>query len=147
MSAEDFPTISRPLARGASRCHVLAVQPALATMIAACGTACGNFCGDASYEDRMRVCPEHGEPLCPDCREIMQSFLESGEWEGEHGDPETFGIRLTVCLEPDCPETIPIGPCWCWEHINTCREPDCPHGAHYCEAPVHYCDRHAARDQ
>jgi hypothetical protein len=52
----------------------------------------------------------------------------------------------TTCLEPGCPESVPIGSCWCWEHIHVCFEPiedECEHPAHYCDAAVHYCERHA----
>lgn len=138
-SAFDLP---RPLARGASRCHVLAVQDSLGTMIAACGIACGGFCGDASYHADMEICPSHAEPVCPDCAAIVAHHENFGEWRGAEGNPETFGVRHTVCIHTACPEVIPVGSCWCWEHIDVCDKPDCGHPAHGCEEPVHFCEAH-----
>jgi hypothetical protein len=46
-------------------------------MVAACGTACGTFCGGMSgdsYEYGATHCAEHGEPLCEQCLEIMETY-------------------------------------------------------------------------
>jgi hypothetical protein len=140
---DNFPEIPRPIARGASVCHVLAVRSYVGTLVAACGISCGRFCGEESFQHGMTHCPEHREPLCEQCREIMERFLATGEWAGEEGDPETWGVAHTVCLDVGCGEIIPIAPCWCWEHLRHCKGQECEHGAHLCDAAVHYCGRHA----
>ncbi len=142
----DLPDLPRPIARGGGTCHVLALQPGAGTKRAACGRSCGDFCGEeASFKEGMTHCPEHGEPLCPECCEIVETFLATGEWTGVEGDPESVGVTYTTCLDPHCPETVPASGCWCWEHIRTCFEPEetgCQHPAHFCEEPVHFCERH-----
>jgi hypothetical protein len=112
-------------------------------MVAACGVACGRFCGEANYAGGLTKCPVHGEPLCDECQAIMERFEATEEWDGAQGDPAMEGVRFTVCLEPDCPDLVPIEPCWCWEHLTSCPDAGCPHAAHQCEASVHYCERHA----
>ena len=107
-------SIGRPIARGASRCHVLAVQPGVGTLVAACGVACGTFCGGVggdSYQHGATHCAEHRKPLCERCVEIMDTFARTGDWVGDEADPEMEGVRFTVCNEPSCPETIPVGSC------------------------------------
>jgi hypothetical protein len=76
----ELPDLSRPIARGASRCHVLALYEGeeavqKGTMAALCGIACGGFCGEAGFEEGMTHCPEHREPLCPECLEIVEDPL------------------------------------------------------------------------
>jgi hypothetical protein len=137
--------IPRPLARGASRCHVLALQDGAGTMVAACGTPCGSFCGDANYAPGVHLCQVHDEPLCSACREIIEEYEQTGEWRGVVGDPRG---PLAVCLEPGCGELIPARGCWCREHLATGCDgeldsgAECQHPAHHCEDPVHLCEAH-----
>jgi hypothetical protein len=115
-------------------------------MVAACGTACGTFCGGVSGDGHQygaTHCAEHREPLCERCLEVMETFARTGDWEGEEGDPDLEGVRITVCHEPNCPETVPVRSCWCWEHLDVCPDAACEHPAHLCEAEVHFCERHA----
>lgn len=134
--------IGRPIARGASRCHVLAVRDGVGTMVAACGIACGNFCSTESFESGMTECSGHEEPLCEECRDVVERFLDGGEWEGVESDPH-HGVPRSVCQTHGCPELVFDGECWCWEHLTACHVGvHCPHPAHTCEAPVHFCDRH-----
>jgi hypothetical protein len=139
---DDFPTIPRPIARGASVCHVLAVRDWVGTYVAACGIPCGGFCGPGGFEEGMTTCPTHDEPLCPECVEIVQEFACTGVWTGVEGEPHEQGAHHIACWEPGCGETL-WSKCWCYEHLAICDEDDCTHGAHACDAAVHYCDRHA----
>lgn len=138
---DDFPTIPIPIARGASRCHVLAVRDKTGTMVAACGISCGRFCEEEGFETGKSTCDVHQEPLCEQCVEIVEEFQASGEWRGVPENP-WHGLRRTPCLQHRCPELIVVPDCWCNEHLDACREEDCKHGAHYCEDPVHYCADH-----
>lgn len=47
-----------------------------------------------------------------------------------------------MCFVHGCPEVVAATDCWCWEHLAHCDEIGCDHGAHWCEAPIHYCDDH-----
>jgi hypothetical protein len=141
-----LPLIPRPIARGAGRCHVLAVQKDTGTMVAACGFACGGFCGDASFEPGVTHCHVHHSPICDDCAEIVREFDQTGEWTGVEPDP-FYGYRRAVCWDPHCPNIVVlVESCWCFEHLSVCvpfREGDeCNHPAHDCEAPVHFCESH-----
>ncbi len=141
---DDFPDIPRPLARGAHRCHILALQDYVGTMVAACGTSCGPFCGDESYHDGLEACPFHGFGLCPDCTRIMEHLSATGEWKGVVGDPETFGVIHEPCRTPGCPKLLPAT-CWCREHLYECgdhEQIECQHPAHVCDSPDHYCEKH-----
>lgn len=51
---------------------------------------------------------------------------------------------VTPCMVHGCPNLVPSrSGCWCYEHLAHCDEiAECDHGAHYCEAAVHFCDEH-----
>ncbi len=50
---------------------------------------------------------------------------------------------LTPCAQPGCPVAVDAFGCWCFEHMRHCPDSNCEHGAHVCEADVHFCDDHA----
>lgn len=144
MTDPEVPAIRRPIARGAGRCHVLAVRVGVGTHVSVCDVPCGHVCGEETFDAGMTRCPVHDEPLSDLCRAIIEAEMRTGAWEGVESDPHhgTRRTRRTPCLEPDCPELVLVGGCWCWEHINVCADVGCPHPAHRCEEPVHFCERH-----
>ncbi len=140
----DAPTeLGRPLARGGSVCHVLAVRDGVGTMVAACGRSCGGFGGHQPFNPAVTTCEVHHEPVCRECVEILEHERETGLWIGPGSDPH-HGTPRTVCLRPGCPELVLIASCWCDEHLAMCRarETPCQHPAHLCDAAVHFCDQH-----
>lgn len=116
----ELPEIGRPIARGASRCHILAVRDGVGIFVSACDIACGNFCGDESFESGMTECSVHHEPLCEECRDVVERVLDGGEWEGVESDPH-HGVPRSVCQTHGCPELVFDGECWCWEHLTAGR--------------------------
>jgi hypothetical protein len=127
----------RPIARGASCCHVLAIREGEGTLVAACGIGCGSMCGNVNFEEGIVRCAEHDEPLCSRCCEIIDEYARTGDWEGVETDHQGD----TLCAEPGCSELLFGTPCWCNEHGYTGCE-GCEHPAHDCREPGHFCLRH-----